>query len=277
MKKEQIAVGNYTYPYHSFDYFLDSMQRLNVSRIELWAAEPHFYFEDCNLYECRQNGKKIRERGIEVCCVTPEQCQYPINIGARNVDARRRSVNFFRRAIDVAVELDAPKVLVTSGHHNYDDSAEDCWKWCVESLQELASYARLYGKYFVFEPLVREIDVVTRASQSKKLLDEVGQYDVLKAMIDVDEAARFGETPKDFLKEFGIEKFGHVHFMDGYPGGHLAPGDGKLPLNDYLDELDSAGYEGDIALEIMNSRYDAEPEKAIKQALDFFDRHMSRQ
>ena len=65
--------------------------------------------------------------------------------------------------------------------------------------------------------------------------------------------------------------------MDGYPGGHLAPGDGKLPLNDYLDELDSAGYEGDIALEIMNSRYDAEPEKAIKQALDFFDRHMSRQ
>ena len=51
----------------------------------------------------------------------------------------------------------------------------------------------------------------------------------------------------------------------------------RKALNDYLDELDSAGYEGDIALEIMNSRYDAEPEKAIKQALDFFDRHMSRQ
>ncbi len=275
MKREQISVGSYTYPYHSLDFFLDSMQRLGVQKIELWAAEPHLYFADCNYYESAQIAQKIAARGIEVCCVTPEQCMYPINIGARSRDTRRRSVDFFRRAVDVAQQMSAPKVLVTSGHHNYDDSAQDCWNWCVESLGELADYAARRGVCLVFEPLVRPVDVVTRAEQARRMLDEVDRYDSLKGMIDVDESARFGQSPADFLRAFGLERFGHVHFIDGMPGGHLVPGEGALPMTRYLEELDQAGYTGDISLEIMNERYYAQPEQAIQKALDFFEEYLN--
>ena len=41
MKETQLSIGNYTYPLHSFDYFLNSMERMGVKQIELWAAEPH--------------------------------------------------------------------------------------------------------------------------------------------------------------------------------------------------------------------------------------------
>ena len=49
IKWNQIAVGNYTYPLYSFEYFLESMLRLGVNNIEVWAAGPHLYLEDMTL------------------------------------------------------------------------------------------------------------------------------------------------------------------------------------------------------------------------------------
>ena len=46
IKWSQIAVGNYTYPLYSFCYFLDSMKRLGIKNIEVWAAGPHLYLDD---------------------------------------------------------------------------------------------------------------------------------------------------------------------------------------------------------------------------------------
>ena len=52
---------------------------------------------------------------MAVSCVTPEQVMYPINIGASSKEERVRSIEFFRRYIDVANELECPRMLVTSG------------------------------------------------------------------------------------------------------------------------------------------------------------------
>ncbi len=276
MKRSQIVVGNYTYPYHSYDYFLDSMERLGIENIELWGSDPHVYFGDQNFYEVSAIGKKIRSRGMNVRCVTPEQVMYPINIAHENRDARSRSVEFFRRHIDIANILEAPKVLVTSGRCNLDGNWDECFKNAVDSLQELGYYARKRGVCIAFEPLVRKgYDMVVYAKDLKELLDAVDDYEGVKGMIDVDEAARVDESPKDFVEQVGIENLNHVHFIDGMPGGHLALGDGVLPLERYLDELDAAGYESDIALEIMDGRYYFDPEPSIKKSLEFFENYMN--
>lgn len=38
---QQFAAMNMVYNRYSFSYFLDSMQRLNVSNFELWTGAPH--------------------------------------------------------------------------------------------------------------------------------------------------------------------------------------------------------------------------------------------
>ena len=53
MRWSQIAVGNYPYAMYSFDYFLESMKRLGVDQIEVWAAGPHFYLDDFDYFRMK--------------------------------------------------------------------------------------------------------------------------------------------------------------------------------------------------------------------------------
>ena len=269
MKLEQISVGNYTYMYYSYRYFLESMKRLEVNTVELWGATPHFNIGDDNLTNARGLHKTLKAYGMAVSCVTPEQVMYPINIGASSKEERVRSIEFFRRYIDVANELECPRMLVTSGRHSIDESSEDCFRYSVDSLMDIGNYARMRGVRIAHETLTREgYDLSVRAADIKRTLEAVGNPFV-RGMIDVDESARFGESPKDFVAAIGVDNIEHVHFVDGMPGGHLAMGDGVLPMRRYLEELDAAGYTGYISLEVMNDRYYRDPEPAIRQSFDF--------
>jgi len=253
------------------------MNKLGVKTIELWGATPHFYSYDSSFFEVQALKRRIGVHGLNVCCVTPEQVMYPINIGAKNMDERKRSIEFFRRHIDVANILGAPKVLVTSGRFNIDEGPDDCFKYSVDSLQELGYYAKRNGVKIAFETLTRKgYDHIVLAKESKALLDAVNDYENVKAMIDVDESARFNESPSDFFNLFGVENMIHCHFTDGLPGGHLALGDGVLPLEQYLKELDEAGYEGYISLEVMNERYYFDPEPAIKQSVEYLKKYAKK-
>ena len=71
MKWSQTAIGNFTYYYYPFEYFLDSMERLNIGKIELWLAEPHLCLEDCNYAGMRKFAQEIGKRESDICCVTP--------------------------------------------------------------------------------------------------------------------------------------------------------------------------------------------------------------
>ncbi|MCH2209459.1 MAG: sugar phosphate isomerase/epimerase [Lentisphaerales bacterium] len=54
----------------------------------------------------------------------------------------------------------------------------------------------------------------------------------------------------------------------GLDGMRVLPGDGKLPLVDYLKPLKAIGYEGCISLELYNKEYrKREPEKFLAEAL----------
>jgi sugar phosphate isomerase/epimerase len=60
------------------------------------------------------------------------------------------------------------------------------------------------------------------------------------------------------------ERLRHVHLSDNAGKGwdsHLPPGEGVLPLDDFLDELVGSGYTGSISLEVDLRRYLTEPER----------------
>ncbi len=269
MKWSQTAIGNFTYYYYPFEYFLDSMERLNIGKIELWLAEPHLCLEDCNYAGMRKFAQEIGKRELDICCVTPEQYQYPINIASLDADTRKRSVNYFKKAIDLAAELGSPKVLVASGHCPFGEDREEALKRMTEALTELAHNACFKGTQIVFEAMPRKIDLVRSASDVKKVLDKVGFYEGICGMIDFDICLRQEDFPDKYVELLGLDHIGHIHLNDGKPGGHFVPGEGNLPVKEALAQLERMKYGGDISVEVTNSIYFTEPEKAMEKTLRF--------
>ena len=68
----------------------------------------------------------------------------------------------------------------------------------------------------------------------------------------------------------GKERLGHVHFLDGNPGGHLVPGDGVLELDAALQTLKDMDYTGFLGLEVLDRRYVMDPEAAMRRAMDWY-------
>ena len=75
------------------------------------------------------------------------------------------------------------------------------------------------------------------------------------------------QTPQDYYDTFGT--INHVHIADGTPTGHMVPGDGTNPLNDYLKIFAEKGYQGSVTLEINNQMYFDNPDAAVAKAVDW--------
>ena len=103
---QQFAAMNMVYNRYSFSYFLDSMQRLNVSNFELWTGAPHLNCMFQTMADAASVRKSVRERGLHMVCLTPEQVMYPYNIAAVNPELRQKSLDYFHRYIDMTAELE---------------------------------------------------------------------------------------------------------------------------------------------------------------------------
>lgn len=112
---DRVAGMNIHYSHYALEYFLNSMERLEMKNIELWGASPHYYIEDFPLTEAKTIRKKIEPRNLKLICFTPEQCIYSINIAAKESYIRERSINYFIKCIEASIELQSPMMLVTSG------------------------------------------------------------------------------------------------------------------------------------------------------------------
>lgn len=265
----RVICANYSYHLFPFDYFLASMDKLGVENIELWGAGPHLYQEDCTPSIVDGIYQKIRRHHKKVVCYTPEQCMYPINIASREKTVRERSIAYMKRALEIASQLEAPRTLVTVGQGYRNEDRGEAFDRCADALLTLREYAEQQGTAIMLEHLTAATtNLCVTAAELKEMLRLVGGRS-LRAMVDVDMAARVGEGPKEYLNAMGGD-ICHCHFVDGMPGGHLALGDGILPLDTYLKDFEEAGYDGCFTLEILSDRYHCNPEPAYAQSLGWF-------
>ena len=265
----RVVCANYSYQLFSFDYFLASMDKLGVENIELWGAGPHLYQDDFTPAAVGGIQKKIRSHNKKVICYTPEQCMYPINIASREKTIRERSIAYIKRAIEIANQLEAPRILVTVGQGYRNEDRGEAFDRCADALTALRETAERQGVMIVLEHLTAATtNLCVTAAELGKMIALVGGRS-LGAMVDVDMAARVGEGAKEYLEAMHGD-IRHCHFIDGMPGGHLALGDGILPLDTYLKDFQESGYGGYFTLEILSDRYHANPEPAYAQSLGWF-------
>lgn len=266
IKRSQITGMNFHYLHYPLDYFLDAMVQYQFEQIELWGAAPHLYVEDLSLSEIRLIKREIDRRELKVVCFTPEQCMYPINLAARESQIRARSVGYFKKSIDAAVELGAPMVLVTAGWGYRNESREEAWKRAKDSLLQLTAYAQKQGVVLALEPLQRiESNLICNLPDLKEMLDSI-HSPFLKGMVDTIPLAVEEEELSDYFERLQ-DDFAHIHFIDGKPGGHLAWGDGHLPLEKYISALRDNNYDGALTLEFTSSQYLLNPNEAIETSM----------
>lgn len=262
LKESQILTSNYPYGRYSLDYALDSLQKIGAGKIEFYACFPHFHIDDVDSSDLKMLKKKLKARNLSVGCFTPEQCLYPVNIAARNVNARKRSLDVFKKSILYGAELGAEYVVVLAGYGTLDEDESHAWARSVESLGILGDAAEGCGVTLVLETSPREYTTTHNSKDVVRMIKEAGSSAV-KGMIDTAALGYSGESMKQAIEDLE-GNLRHVHIADGVPNGHLILGEGNLNLPEMLRELDEIEYDGQLSLEILNDIYMREPHKAME-------------
>lgn len=273
LKVDQIAAANYPYYKYSLEYALESIQRIGADKMEFYACYPHLHVDDAGISEVRAVKKQIKNHGLTPICFTPEQCLYPVNIAAKDITARKRSIDVYVKSMEFATELDITLCQFLAGFGCLDEKDDDIWKRAAESVSYLARIAEGYGITIVLETSPKEFTVTDSSSNILRMIEEVNSPAV-QGMIDTATLGFSNETVEDQIQRLGKHLY-HVHIEDGVPNGHFAIGDGNLPLAHMMDELDKAGYTHYLSLEILNDRYRRSPEEAMKKSYDWMVNYIS--
>lgn len=273
IRREQVAGMNIHYVNYSLDYFLDAQQRLGFRTIELWCGNPHVWIDHMRYYDASVLRKKIAARDLRVCVLTPENCLYPYQVGAKEPELRERSFAYFRNGILLAEELEVPMMEINSGWGYWNEPAEEAWKRSQDMLSRLADEAENHGVTLVLESLrPEESQIVTNLEQTKKMLAAINSH-YLKPMADLCAVSVAGESLADWFEAFGKDLC-HMHFIDGDPYGHLVWGDGTHHLGKEIQILNQYGYEGCLGQEITDGRYFADPVAADFRNIKNFERYI---
>jgi protein FrlC len=264
----KFAAMNFHYIRYPLECFLDDAVDLGFRYVELWAAAPHLNIYDADGGQARRLKRELKARDLSIQCLTPEQCVYPVSLSIQDEVLRRSSLAYFKKTIDMAAALECERVLITPGFGYYNRPKEEAREICAESLTMLSTYAAEAGTVLVLECLLATTsNVLNSSGQLAAMLQQV-ESPALCAILDVNQMADLGESVRDYTEALK-EKLQYVHFIDGNPVGHLALGDGNLPLDLYLRELDKAGYDGMCSLEICDRRYYLEPKKALGRSVEW--------
>ncbi|HPH94688.1 MAG TPA: TIM barrel protein [Anaerolineaceae bacterium] len=278
LSMQHISVMSVQYWHYSFDYFLNSMEQCGLKNIEFWAGAPHYCFDD---HETRAEAsqkitamrRQIEARGMRMIMYTPEQLNYPVNIAGRDPAYRRKSLNYFIRAMEDALEFGCPRVFITSGWGLRDEPREEAWKRSVESLALLSRQATEKGVTLVIEQLQPyESNLLVTGADMARMVSEVDSS-ALQCCVDLVAMAVSGERLQPFFDRLG-PRVQHIHFADGSPSGHFILGDGHLPLLEYLKILEANDYMGYLTLEINDAIYWENPHDSIARSAAYLRRFL---
>lgn len=269
---QDVAVMSVQYVQHSFDYYLDSMERCGLHRVDLWGGAPHYCRLDYS--SAAEAGSRVKElrhqiedRGMRVVIYTPETLGYPFSYSAPDTRLRGRTVDFMKAAMDDALGFGTNRVFLNTGCHPRDLPREEGWKRTVESFRTLADGAEARGVLLVLEQLQPyESNLVITLEDVSRMLRDVDSP-ALRVCVDLVAMEVAGERLEDYCQRFG-EKLEWVHYSDSH---HLILGDGDFgreKLEEYVRILEKHDFANGLDLEINDSIYWEDPHESIRRSCE---------
>lgn len=270
----QVAINNMAYRRYSFDFFLESAQRMGIQKIELCGCHPHFTMFEAREFDTKQFAKKIRDHGICVSAVEPEQNFLPINIAALDDYFRKQSIRQLAFFIERAQYFDCDKVILYPGKAFMNHPRSEAWKHARESIAELCRIAKENGVIILLEAVSSFIsDLMMDSASLARMMDEVGA-DNIGCCVNSSAAYAAKETLDDYFKRFG-DKIGLVQLSDSVEDNEQMPwGTGLQDLDSHLRTLREYNYTGDIAMELLEEELAGDPEANYMESIAYFKKHI---
>lgn len=262
---KKIAGMGIHYRYFSRSYMLEAQKSVGYSSIELYCGEPHVHISSEGIADENEVIKEIKESGLQVICVTPDNCMSPWQYAIKSGKALQETRKYFLSTLDLALELQCPQVACHSGWGMRNESEKEAWLRSLRFYEWYAEQAADRGITLVMESLrEEESNLVNSLPRLKQYLKELDHPSV-QPMIDTCAMAVAGEGLDEWFEAFD-GNIQHLHFVDGTPYGHLAWGDGNRPLEDYLETLNRLNYQGYLTQELTDNRYFNDPKVADKKS-----------
>jgi sugar phosphate isomerase/epimerase len=234
-----IATHNWMRP-ESIKRTIERMRQVGVDAIEI-SGEP-------DQYNPRDVRALLKDNG-RTCWGSVTLTLGERNLASKNAAQREKTVQYMKRVVTLAKELDGrivSVVPVTVGKVVADSTPEQEWQWLVEGLKEVYAHAEKAGIQLAIEPLNRfETYLINRGDQAQALADAVGPncgvcLDLFH--MNIEESDILGA----FRKAKG--RIVDVHIADN---NRFAPGMGTLDFPAIVETIRGTGYDGALTLEFV--------------------------
>ena len=181
-------------------------------------------------------------------------------------EGRERRVRQLMRAIDVAVELEAPVVSLWSGSVPTGMEPGTAWDRLLEGVARVVGHAERREVRLGFEPEPGMF--VERLVDYETLDRRLGHPEALGLTLDLGHCVCLEPEPVEVCVKRGADRLVHVHVEDMVRGvhEHLMFGDGELDTAAALNALVEIGYEGLVAVEL--SRHAHAAHETVPQAIE---------
>lgn len=274
IRRSQVSGMNMHHKQYSLEYFLNSMEREGYVSVAFWGGPPHFELANSGYSDCKALRRRFANHGLSCTCFTAPALLPGNQFSIDGPEHIQRTFAYFQNGIRAAAELGAPVIIANSGYGLRQHPREEAWKRTRDLLRRVAEEGEKHGVTFTMESLrPHETNLCFTLAETKRMIEEVNHPN-LAAMIDTTAMAVSEETIWDWFGALG-KQIVNLHFIDANPAGHLAWGDGNLPLEDMLRCLNQYGYEGPIGLEITEARYFADPAAADRQSMRILSRYFA--
>ncbi len=178
----------------------------------------------------------------------------------------RRRIEFYKYAVNLAVELGSDCVSLWSGTVRDGASPGDAVKRLAQGLCKVLDYAAPQGVVVAFEP---EPDMIVDSMEKFENLLKHNPMPGLRLTLDVGHLHCQGETPIANAIRRWSKILVNVHVEDMKTGlhEHLMFGEGEIDFPPVIKALTESGYPGGLYVEL--NRHSRDAPHAAKKAYDF--------
>lgn len=260
----RFAASNIHYFYYPVEHAFEHIAKAGYGNLEFFAGTPHFFADATGYSNCKKIARLAAETGLTILALHPETVSKRHTLCHADPAWRARSADCFRRSMDAAKELGARIVPIEAVGMFLDEPREDVFKRCVENLAALSGYAAELDLTLALENTGADSPGCMDSFESVcAALRSVGSPN-LKALLSIPAMAEVGETIPQWFAALGGD-IAFVHLNDGRPGGRYVWGQGVLPLERFLRQLDAARYAGPLGQYLDGDQYLDDPAQADAQ------------
>lgn len=199
--------------------------------------------------------EKVKEVGIEV--VTTIGLPTNSNLIDPNPEIRRNGIETLKKLVDINVNIGSSILggvnYAAWGYLTGKPRTEDEWGWSVESMHEIALYAKSKSDMIIaVEPVNRfETHFLNVAQDAVNYCKDVGTGN-LKVLLDSFHMIREEQNFAGAVEICGKEYLGYVHACENNRG---IPGTGLVPWEEFFAALRKIGYNGPLVIESFDPSF----------------------